>query len=63
MLPLVLTVSAGAELHRPLAVIYIGGFFFAILLRLFVVPVLYETFARWTIRFRKHPESGTQTAV
>ncbi|GEM_PF-2453208 len=30
---------------RPLAVVYIGGFFFAILLRLFVVPVLYETLA------------------
>jgi len=39
-------VTTGAELHRPLAVVYIGGFFFAILLRLFVVPVLYETLAR-----------------
>jgi cobalt-zinc-cadmium resistance protein CzcA len=45
VLPLVLTVTTGAELHRPLAVVYIGGFFFAILLRLFVVPVLYHTFA------------------
>jgi heavy metal efflux system protein len=40
VLPLVLTVGTGAELHRPLAVVYIGGFFFAVLLRLFVVPVL-----------------------
>jgi cobalt-zinc-cadmium resistance protein CzcA len=46
VLPLALTVTTGAELHRPLAVVYIGGFFFAILLRLFVVPVLYETLAR-----------------
>ena len=46
VLPLVLTVTTGAELHRPLAVVYIGGFFFAILLRLFVVPVLYDTLAR-----------------
>jgi cobalt-zinc-cadmium resistance protein CzcA len=46
VLPLVLMVSTGAELHRPLAVVYIGGFFFAILLRLFVVPVLYDTLAR-----------------
>ena len=46
VLPLALAVTTGAELHRPLAVVYIGGFFFAILLRLFVVPVLYETFAR-----------------
>jgi len=46
VLPLALTVTTGAELHRPLAVVYIGGFFFAILLRLIVVPVLYEALAR-----------------
>jgi cobalt-zinc-cadmium resistance protein CzcA len=43
VLPLALIVTTGAELHRPLAVVYIGGFFFAILLRLFIVPILYET--------------------
>ena len=42
VLPLALIVSTGAELHRPLAVVYIGGFFFAILLRLIVVPVMFE---------------------
>lgn len=42
VLPLALIVTTGAELHRPLAVVYIGGFFFAILLRLIVVPVMYE---------------------
>ena len=46
VLPLALTVTTGAELHRPLAVVYIGGFFFAILLRLIIVPVLYEALAR-----------------
>jgi len=46
VLPLALIVSTGAELHRPLAVVYIGGFFFAILLRLIIVPVLYETLGR-----------------
>jgi cobalt-zinc-cadmium resistance protein CzcA len=45
VLPLALIVSTGAELHRPLAVVYIGGFFFAILLRLIVVPVMYEFLA------------------
>lgn len=45
VLPLALIVSTGAELHKPLAVVYIGGFFFAILLRLIVVPVMYEFFA------------------
>ncbi len=46
VLPLALIVTTGAELHRPLAVVYVGGFFFAILLRLFIVPVLYEALAR-----------------
>ena len=46
VLPLALIVTTGAELHRPLAVVYIGGFFFAILLRLFIVPILYETLAK-----------------
>ena len=46
VLPMALIVTTGSELHRPLAVVYIGGFFFAILLRLIVVPLLYETFAK-----------------
>ncbi len=46
VLPIALAVTTGAELHRPLAVVYIGGFLFAALLRLFVVPLLYDTFAR-----------------
>jgi cobalt-zinc-cadmium resistance protein CzcA len=50
VLPLALIVTTGSELHRPLAVVYIGGFFFAILLRLFVVPVLYEVLARFRPR-------------
>jgi cobalt-zinc-cadmium resistance protein CzcA len=43
VLPLALIETTGAELHRPLAVVYIGGFFFAILLRLIIVPALYNT--------------------
>jgi len=46
VLPLALFRATGSELHRPLATVYIGGFFFAILLRMFVVPALYELFAR-----------------
>ncbi|MFC2169431.1 efflux RND transporter permease subunit [Acidobacteriota bacterium] len=46
VLPMALIASTGSELHRPLAVVYIGGFFFAILLRLIIVPLLYETFAK-----------------
>jgi len=55
VLPLALTVTTGAELHRPLAVVYIGGFIGAILLRLFVVPVLYEVLARLSERFQATP--------
>ncbi|MBW1911553.1 MAG: efflux RND transporter permease subunit [Deltaproteobacteria bacterium] len=46
VLPLALSVSTGSELHRPLAVVYIGGFFFAILLRLIMVPLLYEVMSK-----------------
>jgi cobalt-zinc-cadmium resistance protein CzcA len=46
VLPLALIVTTGAELHRPLAVVYIGGFFFAIFLRPFIVPILYESLDR-----------------
>jgi cobalt-zinc-cadmium resistance protein CzcA len=46
VLPLALIVTTGAELHRPLAVVYIGGFFFAIFLRPFIVPILYEILAK-----------------
>jgi cobalt-zinc-cadmium resistance protein CzcA len=52
VLPLALIVTTGSELHRPLAVVYIGGFFFAILLRLVVVPVLYETMGGLAARGR-----------
>jgi hypothetical protein len=37
--------GTGSELHRPLAIVYIGGFVGALLLRVFIVPVLYEAMA------------------
>ncbi|MBN2246538.1 MAG: efflux RND transporter permease subunit [Candidatus Aminicenantes bacterium] len=57
VLPLALIVSTGAELHRPLAVVYIGGFFFAILLRLIVVPLLYETLGKIAEKYQKKEAS------
>jgi cobalt-zinc-cadmium resistance protein CzcA len=53
VLPMALIKTTGAELHRPLAVVYIGGFFFAILLRLIVVPLLYEALGRIAERFQR----------
>jgi cobalt-zinc-cadmium resistance protein CzcA len=47
VLPLALIETTGAELHRPLAVVYIGGFFFAILLRLLIIPALYYVMMAW----------------
>lgn len=46
VLPLVLIKTTGSELHQPLGIVYIGGFFFAIILRRFIVPVLYEIMAK-----------------
>jgi len=49
VLPLALIKTTGAELHRPLAVVYIGGFVFAILLRLLIVPALYYVMMAWDV--------------
>jgi Cu/Ag efflux pump CusA len=38
--------SSGSELHRPLAVVHIGGFIVAIFFEQILLPVLYELFAR-----------------
>jgi cobalt-zinc-cadmium resistance protein CzcA len=59
VLPLALLVTTGSELHRPLAVVYIGGFFFAILLRLVVVPVLYETLGGLAAKKLRRGETET----
>jgi len=50
LLPMVLSVSTGSELHKPLAVVYVGGFFFAIVLRLIIVPVLYEVLGSFSMK-------------
>jgi cobalt-zinc-cadmium resistance protein CzcA len=44
--PLVFHVSTGSELHRPLAIVYIGGFMGAILIRMIAMPVLFESATR-----------------
>ncbi len=45
VLPLILGAASGSELHRPLAVVYIGGFIAAIFYEQLVLPVLYEVLA------------------
>jgi len=46
VLPLALGRTSGSEIHRPLAVVYIGGFIVAIFFEQIVLPILYELFAR-----------------
>jgi cobalt-zinc-cadmium resistance protein CzcA len=41
-IPLAFHVSTGSELHRPLAMVYIGGFLGAIVIRMVALPVLFE---------------------
>jgi cobalt-zinc-cadmium resistance protein CzcA len=40
-LPLALSMTAGSEIHKPLAIVYIGGFLLAMAFSKFVLPALY----------------------
>lgn len=42
--------GTGSELHRPQAMVCIGGFAAGILIRMVAMPVLYETARRWKCR-------------
>jgi len=46
VIPLAFQKASGAEIHRPLAMVYIGGFVVAIFFEQIVLPILYEIFAR-----------------
>jgi len=46
-LPLALGTKTGSEIHKPLAIVYIGGFIFALILSKFVLPALYYMFESW----------------
>ena len=53
-LPMALSVSAGAEVQRPLATVVIGGLITSTLLTLFILPLLY----RWTETRTRRPVLG-----
>ncbi len=63
VLPLALSHSTGSELHQPLAIVYIGGFFVAIFLRPFIVPIFYELFMRKAKAPEVCPTAGEAPAV
>jgi len=44
--PMALATGAGAEVHRPLATVVISGLISAMILTPFVLPTLYQRFAR-----------------
>lgn len=50
--PMAVATSAGAEVQRPLASVVIGGLVTATFLTLFVLPMLYQSLARWEARSR-----------
>ena len=47
-LPMAISNGAGAEVQRPLATVVIGGLLIATLLTLFILPILYLLFEKWT---------------
>lgn len=47
LLPVALGFGVGSEFQRPLAATIMGGLITSTFLTLFVIPVLYEVFARW----------------
>jgi cobalt-zinc-cadmium resistance protein CzcA len=49
-IPMALSTSRGAEVQRPLATVVIGGLFSATALTLYVLPLLYRTFSRASVR-------------
>jgi cobalt-zinc-cadmium resistance protein CzcA len=60
VLPLALGRTSGSEIHRPLAVVYIGGFVVAMFFEQIVLPVLYELFARLkTERFLRRDQGSS----
>ncbi|MEK6479018.1 CusA/CzcA family heavy metal efflux RND transporter [Catalinimonas sp. 4WD22] len=58
-LPMAISVSAGAEVQRPLATVVIGGLITSTLLTLFILPILY----RWTETHSLRPSLSKSAAV
>jgi len=50
VLPLLLAQGPGAEIQRPLATVVVGGLFTSTLVTLFVLPLVYQTLKKETIR-------------
>jgi multidrug efflux pump len=54
--PLMLGTGMGSELRHPLGITIVGGLIVSQVLTLFTTPVIYLTFDRIAVRFRKPPE-------
>ena len=63
-LPMAISVSAGAEVQRPLATVVIGGLITSTLLTLFILPIFYQWVEKRSERKKKiSPKFVTATAV
>lgn len=58
LLPLALGIGEGSETQAPMARTVIGGLISSTLLTLFVIPLLYYTFERWRMKFKKADLEG-----
>ncbi len=61
--PMAISTSPGAELQRPLAVVVIGGLITATALTLLVLPTLYATVERWSMRYADVREETAEHPV
>ena len=62
-LPMALSISAGAEVQKPLATVVIGGLITATLLTLIILPVFYILIASGKDRFRSNRKLARPAAI
>jgi multidrug efflux pump subunit AcrB len=59
-MPIALGLGTGASSRMPLGIVVVGGLFFALILTLFIIPVMYILIAKNT---KQEPEVDAATPV
>ncbi len=57
LIPMVVGKQMGSDMSRPMAIVVIGGLVYGTLLTLFVVPCMYDLFARKKMRSQAETEA------